>query len=502
MNRVILFSRAALVAALALSAIPACGQASRVATAANVTGGELPGAAGALANGLVSAVNEGDAGAIARWLDGARSPASQQPRDEMLGYLRGMREQGGGVTLGTGRVTARGNLVLELWARNLDAGVQVTLFREPADSTRLTRIAVERSLRRGAQFRPFPRERMDDARIAQVIDDELRRLEAADQFSGVVLVARGDDVLLHGTYGRENPLTRVPMTTRSRFHLASQGKMFTSVAIAQLVEQGQLSLDDTVGGLLPGHPWTAQARGITVRQLLSHTGGLGGLFERPNYPEGRIFATATERLAIFAAEPLYFAPGARYAYSNEGFETLGAIIESKTGTRYSDYILQNVLRRAGMRTALPDAPADSLTDRAIPSPYQEDDLFGVRPRITASRGWNAGGAGGGHASAEDMFRFARALVGGRLVSRTMVDTLTAGRVDMGGGSQYAYGFMPRQVNGRAVFGHSGGGPRGVAMCNDMDIFADGSYTVVVMSNYDAPFCGTLKTAITEMLAVN
>jgi D-alanyl-D-alanine carboxypeptidase len=254
--------------------------------------------------------------------------------------------------------------------------------------------------------------------------------------------------------------------------------------------------------LLPGQPWTEQARSVTLRQLLSHTGGLGGLFDRPNYPQGRIFRTATERLAIFAAEPRLFTPGERWSYSNEGFETLGAIIEARTGMRYNDYILRHVLQAAGMATALPDAPADSLTDRAIPSPLQEDDYFGVRPRTTASRGWDAGGAGGGHASAEDMFRFARALVGGRLVSRAMVDTLTAPRAGMGGGRQYAYGFMPRQVGGRTVFGHSGGGPRGVAICTDLDTFADGSWTVVVMSNYDAPMCGTIKESITAMLAAN
>jgi CubicO group peptidase (beta-lactamase class C family) len=450
----------------------------------------------------VAAVNGGDDDALVRWLDGVRSTESRQPRDEMLAILRGLRDQGGGVTVGENRLTQRGNVVVELWGKSVDAGVELVVFPEPADSTRLQRLNVQKPLRRGVAFRPFARERMDDARIAEVIDTQLRQLEAADQFSGVVLVARGDDVLLHGTYGRESPVSSARITTRTRFHLASQGKMFTSVAIAQLVEAGRLSLDGTVGELLPDHPWTAQARGITVRQLLSHTGGLGGLFDRPNYREGQVFANATERLAIFAAEPLYFAPGERYAYSNEGFETLGAIVESKTGMRFNDYVLQNVLRRAGMRTALPDVPADSLTDRALPSPYQEGDLFGIRPRTTASRGWDAGGAGGGHASAEDMFHFGRALLGGRLVSRAMVDTLTAPRADMGGGGMYGYGFMPRQVNGRTVFGHSGGGPRGVAICNDMDLFADGTWTVIVMSNYDAPFCGELKAAITEMLAVN
>jgi CubicO group peptidase (beta-lactamase class C family) len=499
MNRRTLLSRAALTAALALAAAPACAQAPQSAAAqAEIS----TSAAGVLASGIVEAINSPDDAAIPRLLDAKLSTNAQQPRDEMLAYLRGIRQQGGGVTVGASRITARGNAVVQLWGRRIDAGVELAIFPDPADSTRLLRIALNRPLRRDADFRPFPVEQMDDARIATLIESEVRRLADADQFSGVVLVGKGDQVLLQGTYGYEHPESRNPITTRTRFHIASQGKMFTSIAIAQLVEQGKVSLDDTVGELLPGQPWSEQARGITIRQLLSHTGGLGGLFDRPNYPEGRIFRTATERLAIFAAEPLLFAPGERWSYSNEGFETLAAIVEAKTGTAFNDYILQHVLRRAGMATALPDAPADSLTDRAIPSPHREDDLFGVQPRTTASRGWNAGGAGGGHVSAHDMFRFARAVVGGRLVGRAMVDTLTAPRADMGGGSQYGYGFMPRQVNGRSVFGHGGGGPRGVAICNDIDVFADGSWTVVVMSNYDAPMCSTLKQSITAMLAVN
>jgi CubicO group peptidase (beta-lactamase class C family) len=498
MRTTILLSRAALAAALFLATAPACAQAPQAAIAQ-----ELPtSAGGVLANDVVDAINSPDDAAIARLLDAKLSTNAQQPRDEILAYLRGIREQGGGVTVGASRVTPRGNLVAQLWGRRVDAGVEMVVFPDPADSTRLLRMAINHPLRRDADFRPFPRERMEDARIASLIETEVRRLADADQFSGVVLVGKGDQVLLQSTYGFENPQTRNRITTRTRFHIASQGKMFTSIAIAQLVEHGKISLDDTVGELLPGQPWTEQARGITLRQLLSHTGGMSGLFDRPNYPEGRIFRTATERLDIFASEPLLFAPGARWSYSNEGFETLAAIVEAQTGTPFNEHILRHVLRPAGMATALPDAPADSLAERAIPSPHQADDLFGVRPRTTASRGWNAGGAGGGHASAEDMFRFARALVGGRLVSPAMVDTLTAPRAEMGGGGQYAYGFMPRQVNGRGVFGHSGGGPRGTAICTDLDVFADGSWTVVVMSNYDAPICGRIKESITAMLAVN
>ena len=501
MIRSTLLTRAALIAALSLSAAqPARAQA---ALAGSPVAPPAQPAASALAAALVDAVNSTDDGAIPRFLDHTLSPEARQPRTEILDILRAFRDEGGGVTVGASRVTSRGNLVVELWARRLAAGLELTVFPDPADSTRLMRLRVEKPLRPGASFRPFPVERMDDARMVGLIGDELRRLADADQFSGVVLVGRGDEILFHGAYGFEHPQTRQPVTTRTRFHLASQGKMFTSVAVAQLIEQGRLSFDATVGQLLPGQPWTEQARGITVRQLLSHTGGLGGLFDRPNYVEGFPFRSAAERLPIFASEPLLFAPGERWSYSNEGFETLAAIVESLSGERINDHLRSRVLLPAGMTSTLPDAPADSLADRALPSPHADDDWFGVRPRITRSRGWNAGGAGGGHATAEDMFRFGRALLAGRLVSRQMVDTLTAPRnVWATDRPAYAYGFETRQVNGRTVVGHGGGGPLGVAICNDLDVFTDGTYTVVVMSNYDAPLCTEIKSAITAMLAAN
>lgn len=496
-----LLYRAAMLAALSFAAAhPARAQTPRAESPV----AQLPAsAAGTLAGALVEAVNSPDTAAITRLLDQTLSATSRQPRAEIAQVLRALREDGGGVTVGASRTTRSGNLVLELWARRMDAGVELAVHPDPADSTRLQRIAVHKPLRQAAQLRPFPVERMDDARIVRHIGEELRRLADADRFSGVVLVGRGDEILFHGAYGLEDPRTGRPVTTRTRFHLASQGKMFTSIAVAQLIEAGRLSFDDTVGELLPGHPWTEQARGITVRQLLSHTGGMGGLFDRPRYVEGTIFRTAADRLPVFVSEPLLFAPGTSWSYSNEGFETLAAIVESLSGAPINDHLRSRVLLAAGMESALPDAPADSLADRALPSPHADGDYFGVRPRITRSRGWNAGGAGGGHATAEDMFRFGRALLGGRLVSRAMVDTLTAPRqVWSADRPAYAYGFETRLVNGRKVVGHGGGGPRGVAICNDIDIFADGTYTVAVMSNYDAPLCSEIKSAITAMLAAN
>ncbi|HEX8390978.1 MAG TPA: serine hydrolase domain-containing protein [Longimicrobium sp.] len=490
MNRTPLF-RAALAAALSLSA-DAYGQGPRPA------GPALPAtASGALAGRLVDAVNSPDTAAITRAVDAARPSAWQ--RDEVLATLRGLRDQGGGVTLGETRTTPAGSAIVQLWARRADAGVELLVGADTAAPGRLARFSLRASLRPGGTIRPLPRTRMEEGELVRALDDELRRLAAADRFSGVVLIGRGDRIVYQGAFGTENLATRTPITPASRFHIASMGKMFTSVAIAQLIQQGRLSLDDTLGALLPEEPWTPQARGITVRQLLSHRAGLGGLFDRAGFRENYVYATSAELLPIFASLPLASAPGERYAYSNEGFETLGAVVERLTGMRRNEYVARNVFAPSQMREIRVDALADTLDRRVFPQTHAEGDVLGLRPRVMVPRGISGGGAGGGHATAEDMFRFGRALLGGRLVNRGLVDQFTGAADAPEQGQRYVFGFEVRRVNGRTVFGHSGGGPRGVAICDQSDYFADGSWTVIVLSNYDAPFCADLKDEIVDVL---
>lgn len=451
--------------------------------------------AGVLGQALVDAVNDPDTAAITRFLTIARAEGATQPRVEVEAMLRGIRAQGGRVTPRSVRQMPDGALVMALMARDVPAGVAVRVVSGAADSARLDRLHLIRSLRSGDEFRPLPRERLPDAEMLRRIEEELRRLESLDRLSGVVLIGRGDDILYEGTFGRENPETGARMTTRSRFHTASVPKMMTSVAIGQLVEAGRLSFDDTLGELLPELPWTEPARAITVHQLLTHTSGLAPAPEGPEPP------TSIAQTARFAALPLRFAPGAEMSYSNEGFITLAAVVEQLSGKTFDAYMTEHVLRPAGMHTMRYGATPDSLSDRAMPSPTRDGDWFGVLPRQVRSRGWGGGGAGGSHASARDLFAFSRALLAGRLVRRETLDTLLAPRTPFDGG-RYGYGFILWESNGRPVAGHRGGGPRGMGLCNDMSMFLDGSYTVIVLTNYDAPFCATVKGEIVEMLARN
>jgi CubicO group peptidase (beta-lactamase class C family) len=122
--------------------------------------------------------------------------------------------------------------------------------------------------------RPFT-----DRAIRDSIDRTLDRLVRADAFSGVVVVAKDGTPIYQRAVGLADRRWNVPNRIDTKFNLASIGKMFTAVAIAQLVQQHELSYDDTLATLLPWYPDKEIARRITVRQLLAHTSGIAPGFD-------------------------------------------------------------------------------------------------------------------------------------------------------------------------------------------------------------------------------
>lgn len=132
--------------------------------------------------------------------------------------------------------------------------------------------------------------------------------------------------------------------TTDRFEIASLAKEFTAVAIMQLVERDQLSLDDTVGRFFPAITWGDE---VTVRNLLSHTSGLGNRTYSESYSINSPF-DRKQAVTQLAATSLAFEPGSDYLYSNAGMTLLALITEEVTGIRREAYLRENVLGPAGM----------------------------------------------------------------------------------------------------------------------------------------------------------
>jgi D-alanyl-D-alanine carboxypeptidase len=353
------------------------------------------------------------------------------------------------------------------------------------------------------------------AQGAQASDAALERCVAtqakAMDFSGVVLISRGQDVTTYATGVRGGPGSPA-ITAHTLFDLASSGKMFTGTAVAQLVEKGMVGLDDPIGHYVDG--LTPETSAVTVRQLLSHRSGLPDIFQSLK-PEDQEKLEAerriTDLLPLIASAKPAFTPGTKYQYSSTGYLLLGMLIERASGLSYDAYLKQNVFGPAGMTstTAKPSRGADyalgmTHLDPADPMaslpPPGSQQPWG-RPNAplyadsTRPRGSSAGGY---YSTVGDMRRFFLALTNGTLVRPQMLQMMaTAWSVARPAGdgkpeSGYGFGLGINTVNGHRSIGHAGGMPGGNTATN---FFPDDGVAAIVLANRDPPLAQQLYASV-------
>jgi CubicO group peptidase (beta-lactamase class C family) len=173
--------------------------------------------------------------------------------------------------------------------------------------------------------------RLPEKALVATVGEELSRRTQRDAFSGAVLIAKQGRPLFSAAYGLADRERQVGNTVNTRFRLGSMNKMFTAVAILSLVEAGKVALDDPLGKHLPDYPEPEVRSKVTVRHLLTHTGGTGDIFS-PQFFEKRLaLRTHGDYLALYGTRKLLFEPGAEWRYSNYGYVLLGAIIERVSG---------------------------------------------------------------------------------------------------------------------------------------------------------------------------
>jgi CubicO group peptidase (beta-lactamase class C family) len=185
---------------------------------------------------------------------------------------------------------------------------------------------------------------------------------------------------------------------------------------------------------------------------------------------------------------------------------LGAIVERVSGQSYFDYVREHIYKPAGMTDSDSYELTEVVPNLAIGYARFQDDPLGVDPRRSnvAFLPWRGSPAGGGYASAPDLLKFARALRAHKLVGAQMTELITGAKVAMTGSpranGKYGYGFASEVLaGGKEIRGHSGGGANS-GVNSSLQMFWDGSYTVVVAGNYDAPAAENLAHKICDFLA--
>lgn len=327
---------------------------------------------------------------------------------------------------------------------------------------------------------------LTDFEIIDRVDTYLEDLATREEFSGVVAIAKNGMPIYKTFLGLADREQGRPMTMDTPINIGSMNKMWTALAISQLVSEGKIGWHDPVGKFLPDYPNARVQENVTIHHLLNHKSGIFPLFNQ-RYMDVRNSNLSVEDLMMtFASQPLLFEPGSEFRYSNSGPVVLGRIIEVVSDMDFYDYNKANILDKAGMRNSGFFRNVETNSGKAIGYLRDRDEQGHStntgpwRPNTNAigSRGKPAGGA---YASGNDMLRFARALKNNRLVGPEEFEILTTSHLGDDPDSGYGYLFGVHSENGHKYVGHNGGGP---GIQADFNLFTELGFTIVVLSNYD------------------
>jgi len=254
--------------------------------------------------------------------------------------------------------------------------------------------------------------KMPNQQLTSALDTYFGSLAATDVFSGNVLVAKDGKVVYEKSCGFADRANKIPNNSATRFNLGSINKAFTKTAIQQLIGRGKLSLNDTVGELLPDYPQEI-TRAATVEQLLGHSAGVSDFFgeEFSAAAKDRFRSNANYYKFVSNLKPL-FAPGVRKQYCNGCYIVLGAIIERISGRPYEKYVEENIFKPARMATAGP-LQSEGINPNVAMGYTQQNGDGQLRSNVLM-HGASGSAAGGGYATVGDLLNYAEALRHGRV----------------------------------------------------------------------------------------
>jgi serine beta-lactamase-like protein LACTB, mitochondrial len=324
-----------------------------------------------------------------------------------------------------------------------------------------------------------------ETRLDAIVTDAMAKQQIPAM---TVAVSSAGRIVYSKAFGMADLESSVPATRDTLIRTGSIAKPIAAVAAMTLVESGRLDLDAPVQSFCA--PFPPKQWPITTRELLSHTSGVRH-YNPGEMENTRHYRFMADGFAIFAADPLLFKPGAGYQYSTYGYTVVGCAIEGASGERFQDYVAEHVLRPAGMTHTFVDDAFDIVPHRA--RGYQKIDGQ-VRNAALMDSSYKIPG-GGYVSSAEDLVRFAQALLEGKLLkSATLAQMWTATAVS--GKDRYGLGF--EVLEGGKFVMHTGGQP---GTSTVLLIVPAAHFALAIMANMDGLHLRPLLKRIAEQLKV-
>jgi CubicO group peptidase (beta-lactamase class C family) len=292
------------------------------------------------------------------------------------------------------------------------------------------------------------------AELAQQLESMIAHEMRDKEISALsIALVDGQRIVWARGFGWADSARGVAATAETMYRVGSVSKLFTDIAVMQLVERGELSLDADVRRYLPSfNPRNPHGRPVTLRQLMSHR---AGVVREP--PRGNYFDTSNvslgETVASLNATALVYAPASTIKYSNAGIAVVGYVLERTRSEPFARYVKRAVLDPLGMRLSAFE-----------PTPE-------VRARLSRARMWTLHGrefdaptfelgmapAGSMYSSVLELGLFIQTLLRGGepLLRRATLDTMWTPQFDPGARSGIGLGFAVSERDGLKVLGHGG-----------------------------------------------
>jgi D-alanyl-D-alanine carboxypeptidase len=335
----------------------------------------------------------------------------------------------------------------------------------------------------------------DTRALVRYVDSVANAAVAERRTAGVsVAIVRSGKTVLAKGYGFADLENDVPATPETVYRIGSITKQFTAAGIMRLMEQGKLSLDDTLQKFLPHY--NTQGNRVTVRHLLSHTSGIRSYTSMgPRWARTmRIDLAPDSLVAIFAGEPFDFKPGEQWRYDNSGYFLLGMIIERLSGKTYGQYLRDEFFTPLGLTGTIYCDQAPIIKHRAQgyeikPPGGPGAQLINAEP-LSMTQPYAAGSL---CSTVTDLVAWTQALSSGKVVSPASYALMTTpGTLNDGKPLTYGFGLSTGALRGHRQVNHNGGIN---GFVSELHHYVDDSLITVVLTNTGAPTAPQLERLI-------
>ena len=334
--------------------------------------------------------------------------------------------------------------------------------------------------------------------------NDIKQILLDEGFRGSIQISMNRQLVFAEAFGFSDLPNQIPNRVETKFATASAGKVFVAISILQLIENGKLHLQDTLGSILP-MDWHAIDTDITVEELLTHTSGIPDYFDESvmseyedlwkDFPNYRV-RTNSDLLPLFLYKPMMYPRGSKFQYNNTGFVVLAMMIEAVTNQPFDIHLQSSLFGPCGMDSTgyyeLDKLPAKCATNYIYePASHNfRTNIFSVDAKGT--------GAGGAFTTVGDIDKLWDALLSYKLLSRETTQEMLRSHTGSDETGYYGYGIWLEPIDDNAYGPYFQGSDPGVSFISSYD--PRSSITLTLVSNY-GDNVWTLSNSIREHLTV-